>query len=131
MWSDPIADMLTRIRNAARVRAKQVLIPRSGVRLAVCRVLKDEGYITDVEEIDNGKQGALRVTMKYGARGEPVLNFVRRESKSGCRKYVGVTEIPRVLNGLGIAILSTSQGVMSDRRCRERKLGGELICTVY
>jgi small subunit ribosomal protein S8 len=131
MWSDPVADMLTRIRNAARVRAKQVMIPRSGLRRAVCQVLKDEGYITDVEEIDDAKQGKIRVTMKYGPRGEPVLNFLRRESKAGCRKYVGVSEIPKVLNGLGIAILSTSRGVLSDRKCREQKLGGELICTVY
>jgi small subunit ribosomal protein S8 len=131
MWSDPIADLLTRIRNAARNRASNVTIPRSGVKLAICKVLKDEGYIADVEEIPDDKQGVIRLTLKYGPRGERVLNFLKRESKSGCRKYVAAHEIPQVLNGLGIAILSTSRGVMSDRACREQRVGGELICTVH
>jgi len=131
MWSDPIADLLTRLRNATRNKAKQVTIPRSGVKLAICRVLKDEGYIDEVEEIADATQGLLRVTMKYGPRGERVLNSLERQSKTGCRKYVGVEEIPEVLNGLGTAILSTPRGVLSDRRCREQRLGGELICTVY
>jgi small subunit ribosomal protein S8 len=132
MWSDPIADMLTRIRNASRNRSDSVMIPRSGFKHAVCNVLKDEGYVSEVQTIDDGGvQGQIRLKLKYGPRGEHVINNLKRESKSGCRKYVGVDEIPKVLNGLGIAILSTSRGVLSDRRCREERLGGELICTVY
>ncbi len=131
MWSDPIADLLTRIRNAARVGAKQVMAPRSGVKAAICRTLKEEGFITDVEEIEDAKQGLLRITLKYGPRGEKVLNSLRRESKVGCRRYVGVKDVPDVLNGMGIAVLSTSRGVMSGRRCRELGIGGELLCTVY
>ena len=131
MWSDPIADMLTRIRNAVRNRSEHVMIPRSGVKLAVARVLKEEGYITDVDEIDDGVQGKIRVTLKYGPRGEQVLTALRRESKVGCRRFVGVDEIPRVLNGLGVAIVSTSRGVLSDRKCRELHIGGELLCTVH
>ncbi|HVP12543.1 MAG TPA: 30S ribosomal protein S8 [Phycisphaerae bacterium] len=131
MWSDPIADLLTRIRNGIRNHVKQVMIPRSGVKLAVCQVLKEEGYITDVEEIDDGKQGFIRITLKYGPRGEQVLSHIRRESKGGRRVYVNIDELPRVLNGLGIAVVSTNRGVMSDRKCREQKLGGELLCTVY
>jgi small subunit ribosomal protein S8 len=131
MWSDPIADMLTRIRNAVRNRSEHVMIPRSGVKLAVARVLKEEGYITDVDEIDDGVQGKIRVTLKYGPRGEQVLTALRRESKVGCRRFVGADEIPRVLNGLGVAIVSTSRGVLSDRKCRELRIGGELLCTVH
>lgn len=131
MWSDPIADLLTRIRNGVRIRAKQVTLPRSSMKLAVCQVLKDEGYISDVETIDDGQQGVLRVTLKYGARGEQVLSHIQRASKAGRRVYVGAHELPRVLNGLGIAVLSTNRGVLSDRRCREQNLGGELLCTVY
>ena len=131
MWSDPIADYLTRIRNAVRNRAETVMIPRSGFKLAISKVLKDEGYIQDVEEIGDDRQGQLRLTLKYGPRGEQVLTSVKRESKAGCRRYVGVEEIPRVLNGLGIALLSTRRGVLSDRQCREQRLGGELVCTVH
>ena len=131
MWSDPIADLLTRIRNGVQIRAREVMVPRSGVKLAICKVLKEEGYITDVDEIEDAKQGLMRVTLKYGPRGEQVLSSLKRESRSGCRKYVGAGEIPSVLNGLGIAILSTSQGVLSQRTCREKGIGGELLCTVY
>ncbi len=131
MWSDPIADLLTRIRNAARNGAKQVMAPRSGVKAAICRTLKEEGFIVDVEEIEDAKQGLLRITLKYGPRGEKVLNSLKRESKAGRRLYIGVEDIPDVLNGMGIAVLSTSRGVMSGRRCRELGIGGELLCTVY
>jgi len=131
MWSDPIADLLTRIRNALRNHVRQVLVPRSGVKLAICRVLQQEGYISDVEEIDDATQGQLRITLKYGPKGEQVLTHIKRESKGGCRRYVGVDEIPRVLNGMGVAILSTSRGVMSDSKCRDQKVGGEVLCTVH
>lgn len=131
MWSDPVADMLTRIRNAVRNKSHQVMIPRSTLKCAICKVLKDEGFIEGFDEIDDGVQGKIRVTLKYGPRGEQVLNQLRRESKGGRRVFVGVDEIPKVLNGLGIAILSTNRGVVSDRICREQRVGGELLCTVY
>lgn len=131
MWSDPIADMLTRIRNAARIKRDEVKIPRSNLKVGIAKVLKDEGYILDYDEIDDQKQGILRVTLKYGPRGEDVINKIDRVSKPGCRVYKGSGDLPSVLDGLGIAIVSTSQGVMSDRQCREKNAGGELLCTVY
>jgi len=131
MWSDPIADMLTRIRNAARVRRKQVSIPSSKIKVGIARVLKDEGYINGFDVIEDNKQGILRVDLKYGPRGEVVLRSIKRESKGGCRVYKKVDALPRVLDGLGIAIVSTPKGVLSDRACREQKVGGELLCTVY
>lgn len=131
MWSDPIADMLTRIRNAARVRRKEVLIPSSKIKVGIARVLKEEGYVADFDVIEDARQGMLRVHLKYGERGEDVIHQLQRESRTGCRVYRKVKDIPRVLDGLGIAIVSTSQGVLSDRACRERRVGGELLCTVH
>ena len=132
MWSDPIADLLTQLRNGLRNHSKQVTLPYSRVKLAICKVFQEEGYVSDVEKIPGtAGRDLLRVTLKYGPRGEQVWTHVRRESKVGCRKYVGANEIPRVLNGMGISVLSTSHGVMSDRKCREQKIGGELICTAY
>ncbi len=131
MWSDPIADMLTRIRNAVRVRKKQVTIPSSKLKSGIAHVLREEGYITGYDVVEDGKQGLLRIDLKYGARGEQLLHTLKRESKSGCRVYRRVDALPRVLDGLGIAILSTSRGVLSDRQCREQNVGGELLCTVY
>lgn len=131
MWSDPIADMLTRIRNAARVRRPQVSIPSSKIKEGIARVLKDEGYINGYDVVANNKQGILRVDLKYGPRGEDVLNRIDRVSRGGCRVYRKVSELPRVLDGLGIAIVSTPKGVLSDRACREQSVGGELLCTVY
>jgi small subunit ribosomal protein S8 len=131
MWSDPIADCLTRLRNATRNRAKQVSMPHSGMKAAVCKVLLDEGYIQGFDRIDDGHQGVLRVDLKYGPRGEILMRSIRRESKAGGRRYRGWNKIPRVLNGMGIAVVSTNRGMMSDRQCRQLKLGGELVCTVY
>jgi small subunit ribosomal protein S8 len=131
MWSDPIADMLTRIRNAARVRKRDVVIPCSGVKVGIARVLRDEGYIRAYDVVQDGKQGLLRVDLKYGERGEDVIHQVRRVSRASRRVYAGVAELPRVLDGLGIAVVSTSRGVLSDRVCREQKIGGEVLCTVY
>ena len=131
MWSDPIADMLTRVRNAARVRRPEVLIPSSKIKVGIARVLKEEGYISGFDVIEDTNQGKLRVQLKYGDRGEDVIHQLIRESKTGCRVYSKVNDLPRVLDGLGIAIVSTSQGVLSDRTCRERRVGGELLCTVY
>ncbi len=131
MWSDPIADMLTRIRNANRVRRKQVVIPSSKVKVGIASVLKDEGYIRAFDVVEDNKQGLLRIDLKYGPRGEDVIHNVQRSSRGGCRVYKKAAELPRVLDGLGIAIVSTSSGIMSDRVCRERGVGGELLCTVY
>jgi len=131
MWSDPIADMLTRIRNGINARKQRVMVPSSKLKVGIAQVLRDEGYILAFDRIDDGKQGLLRLDLKYGPRGEQLIHFLKRESKPGCRRYRGVEDIPRVLNGMGIAIISTSHGVLSDRQCREKRVGGELICTVY
>jgi small subunit ribosomal protein S8 len=131
MWSDPVADMLTRIRNAVRVRKKQVKVPKSKIKVGIAQVLKDEGYIDSYDLIDDTRQGIIRLALKYGPNGEDVIHAIRRESKPGSRRYAGVNDLPSVMDGLGIAIISTSQGVLSDRVCRERRVGGELICTVY
>jgi small subunit ribosomal protein S8 len=131
MWSDPVADMLTRIRNAVRVRHPQVRIPASKLKIGVAQVLKDEGYINGFDVVDDGKQGILRVDLKYGPRGEDVIHHIKRVSKGGRRVYSGVGDLPRVLDGLGIAILSTNKGVLSDRASREQNVSGEVLCTVY
>jgi small subunit ribosomal protein S8 len=129
--SDPIADMLTRVRNAARVGKKRVHVKRSKVCLGVAQVLKEEGYITDFDSIDDTNQGEIRIDLKYGDRGEKVLQGLKRASRPGRRVYRGAGDLPRVLDGLGIAIVSTSRGVLSDRQCREFRVGGELLCTVW
>ncbi len=130
MWSDPIADMLTRIRNGMHVRRKQVQIPNSKMKVGIARVLRDEGYINGYDVVENTNQGLLRVDLKYGRRGEDVIHRIARVSKPGCRVYRGVDALPRVMDGMGIAVVSTPQGVLSDRECRERKVGGEILCTV-
>ncbi len=131
MWSDPVADMLTRIRNAVRVRKTQVAIPSSKLKIGVAEVLKSEGYIEGYDVIEDNKQGILRIDLKYGPRGEDLIHEIKRVSRPGCRRYSKVDELPSVLDGLGVAVVSTSAGVLSDRVCREKQVGGELICTVY
>lgn len=131
MWSDPIADFLTRIRNAIRVRKKEVRVPHSRMKAAIAKVLKDEGYILGYDRIENENQGILRIELKYGARGEQVIHSLKRESTGGRRVYRKVSDLPSVLDGLGICVVSTSRGVLSDRACREQKVGGELVCTVF
>ncbi|MCA9278491.1 MAG: 30S ribosomal protein S8 [Phycisphaeraceae bacterium] len=128
--NDPIADMLTRIRNAVSNRAKRVDCLNSKVNRGIAGVLRDEGYINSFDVIDDGRQGIIRVTLKYGERGETVINRIKRESRPGCRVYRGKSALPRPLQGLGISIVSTSSGVLSDRQCREKNVGGELLCTV-
>lgn len=128
--SDPIADMLTRIRNAVHVNNKTVTIKRSKICTGIANVLKQEGYITDFDSIDDGKQGILKIQLKYGSRGEKVLNKLTRVSKPGCRVYRKVDELPRPMSGLGISIVSTPKGVLSDREAREQRVGGELLCVV-
>jgi small subunit ribosomal protein S8 len=130
MWSDPVADMLTRIRNAVRMKAREVKVPASNLKVGIAKVLQEEGYIQDFDRIEDTRQGVLRIRLKYDFRGEAIIHEIKRESKAGCRVFRGVEEIPKVLNGLGIAILSTNRGVLSDRKCKELNVGGELLCTV-
>ena len=127
---DPIADMLTRIRNANRVGRRLVLIPKSKICTGIAQVLKDEGYIEEYDVIDDGRQGQIRVRLKYSNNGQKVIHTLDRQSKPGCRVYRRVDDLPKVLNGMGISVISTSKGVMSDRRAREANVGGELLCTV-
>jgi small subunit ribosomal protein S8 len=127
---DPIADMLTRIRNANRVGRRMVLIPKSKICTGIAQVLKDEGYIEEVDEIADTQQGQLRIKLKYSLSGDKVIHQIDRTSKPGCRVYRGVGELPKVLNGMGIVVISTSKGVMSDRKAREANVGGELLCVV-
>jgi small subunit ribosomal protein S8 len=127
---DPIADMLTRIRNANRVGRKLVQIPKSKICTGIAQVLKDEGYIEEYDVIDDDRQGQIRIKLKYTINGEKVIHAIDRASKPGRRIYRGVGELPKVLNGMGISVVSTSKGVMSDRRARESNVGGELLCTV-
>ncbi len=129
-WSDPIADMLTRIRNASRVGKTQVNIKASKICEGIAAVLKREGYIQDYDRIDDGKQGILRVMLKYDPEGQPAITEIKRMSKPGCRVYASVDSLPTVLGGMGIVVVSTSKGIVSDRNCRENKVGGEVLCTV-
>lgn len=128
--SDPIADMLTRLRNGLRARHEVVNVRASGVCEGICRVLKEEGYIHDHKRIEDGKQGLLRVYLKYGPTGEDVVTEIQRASRPGRRVYRGVKDLPRPRNGMGVAIVSTSKGVLSDRRCRMENIGGEVLCTI-
>ena len=130
MMTDPIADMLTRIRNGLMARKRDVEVTASKVNLGIARVLKDEGYVEDFKFLDVGVQGKVRVYLKYGPEGEMVITDIQRASKPSRRIYRGVDVIPRVRNGLGIAIVSTSRGILSDRECRRERVGGEVLCTV-
>lgn len=128
--SDPIADMLTRIRNASRIGRPQVKVKASKICEGIARVLKEEGFIRDFDRIEDGKQGILRVFLKYTPEGSPAIRTLERTSKPGRRQYCGAADLPQVMNGMGIVIVSTSKGVMSDRVCRREHVGGELLCTV-
>lgn len=128
--TDPIADMLTRIRNAQQARHEKTVIPASKLKRAIVEVLKNEGYIKDFVLHEDGKQGEITVFLRYQG-GKPVIRKLQRVSRPGLRRYVGCDEIPRVLGGLGISILSTSKGVLVDREARKAKVGGELLCTIY
>jgi small subunit ribosomal protein S8 len=130
-FTDPVADMLTRIRNASSARHEKVLVPRSRLKIRIAEVLKEEGFIKDFVVHEDGPQGAITILLKYSADREPAISDIKRVSKPGLRRYVPHDSIPRVLNGMGIAILSTSNGVLADREARKQKVGGELICTVW
>jgi small subunit ribosomal protein S8 len=129
--TDPIADMLTRIRNASSVYHDSVDIPASKMKYELGKLFKEEGYIRDIKWIDDGKQGLLRVYLKYGPRKEQVITGIKRISKPGRRVYAKCDEVPKVLGGLGIAVMSTSQGLMTDKAARKAGLGGEVICYVW
>ncbi|HOV80689.1 MAG TPA: 30S ribosomal protein S8 [Bacillota bacterium] len=131
VMTDPIADFLTRIRNANTVYHDKVEAPASKVKKAIADILKDEGFVKDCEFIDDGKQGIIRIYLKYGPNKERVITGLKRISKPGLRVYVKKDQIPKVLGGLGIAIISTPKGIMTDSRARKENLGGEVICYVW
>ncbi|GLH65593.1 MULTISPECIES: 30S ribosomal protein S8 [Bacillaceae] len=131
VMTDPIADMLTRIRNANMVRHEKLEVPASKMKREIAEILKREGFIRDVEYIEDNKQGILRIFLKYGPNNERVITGLKRISKPGLRVYVKAHEVPRVLNGLGIAILSTSQGILTDKEARQKGTGGEVIAYVW
>ena len=131
MMTDPIADMLTRIRNAVRIERPQVEMPNSKVKLGVSEVLKREGYIWDFQEVPADPTSHLRLELKYGPNGERVIRHIKRISKPGRRVYSKAKDLPPILNGLGISVISTSRGVISDREARQRNVGGEVLCEVW
>ena len=129
--TDPIADMLTRIRNANNAKHDTVDVPASNMKKAIAQILLEEGYIKNFQLIDDGTQGVIRITLKYGAAKEKVISGLRRVSKPGLRVYAGAEELPKVLRGLGIAIVSTSKGVMTDKAARAAHVGGEVLAFVW
>ena len=129
--TDPIADMLTRIRNAGAARHATVEVPASGMKKAIAQILLDEGYIKAFEVVENGTQGTIKITLKYTANKEKAISGLRRVSKPGLRVYAGADELPRVLKGLGIAIVSTSKGIMTDKKARELHVGGEVLAFIW
>ena len=129
--TDPIADMLTRIRNAGSARHESVTVPASSVKKAIAQIMLDEGYIKAYELVNDGVQGSIKITLKYTANKEKAITGLRRVSKPGLRVYAGADELPRVLKGLGIAIVSTSKGVMTDKKARELHIGGEVLAFVW
>jgi small subunit ribosomal protein S8 len=131
MMTDPIADMLTRIRNANTVYRETVDVPASRMKLAIAQILKDEGFIRDFEVLEDGVRGTIRIYLKYGPRREKVITGLKRISKPGLRVYARHDELPRVLGGLGIAVISTSHGVMTDKEARRQHVGGEVLAYIW
>jgi small subunit ribosomal protein S8 len=131
VMTDPIADLLTRIRNANMVRHEKLEVPASKIKRDVAEILKREGFVRDVEYVEDNKQGIIRIFLKYGANNERVITGIKRISKPGLRVYAKSTEVPKVLNGLGIAIVSTSQGVLTDKEARNKQVGGEVLAYVW
>ncbi len=131
VMTDPIADLLTRIRNANMVRHEKLEVPASNIKKEIADILKREGFVRDVEFIEDNKQGIIRIFLKYGVNNERVITGLKRISKPGLRVYAKADEVPRVLNGLGIALVSTSQGVLTDKEARANKVGGEVLAYVW
>jgi small subunit ribosomal protein S8 len=129
--TDPIADLLTRIRNAVRAHHDEVACPASGIKAEVCRILAQEKFIESYQVIPDDRQGTIQIRLKYGPRREPVIKQIRRVSKPGLRVYAHADKLPKVLNGMGVAILSTSKGVIADRDARKMHIGGEVLCEVW
>ena len=129
--NDPVGDMLTRLRNASRARHDKVVIPHSNLKVEIIKALKSEGYIGEYTVHEREPQSEITVQLKYGPDRSPAITGIRRVSKPGLRRYVNVREIPRVLGGMGIAVLSTSKGILVDTEARKQNIGGELLCTVY
>jgi small subunit ribosomal protein S8 len=130
MMTDPIADMLTRMRNALMRRSSNCVFPGSRLKVAILDAMKREGFIDSYEVASDGPRSVIRVQFRYGPDGEGIISSLARYSKPGCRRYRGVDDLPKIRGGLGIAVVSTNQGVFSDRECRERRLGGEVLCTI-
>ncbi|KRG11105.1 30S ribosomal protein S8 [Virgibacillus soli] len=131
VMTDPIADLLTRIRNANMVRHEKLEVPASNIKKGVAEILKQEGFVRDVEYIEDNKQGIIRIFLKYGPNNERVITGLKRISKPGLRVYAKANEVPKVLNGLGIALVSTSQGVLTDKEARAKQVGGEILAYVW
>lgn len=131
MNTDPIADMLTRIRNANLVKHSDVEMPASKLKLALAKLLKNEGYITDYKVLENGKFSTLKIELKYDEQGKPIITNLKRVSKPGLRSYCKSKKLPKVYDGLGIAIVSTSKGLLTDRKAKKEKVGGEILCYVW
>jgi len=129
--TDPISDMLNRIRNAAMARHEHTVVPTSKMKLAIARILKEEGFIKNFKVIDDNKQGILNVTLKYSEANQSVITGTRRVSKPGCRIFCTQAAVPKVLDGLGIAIISTSKGIFTGKRCEEERVGGEVLCYIW
>jgi small subunit ribosomal protein S8 len=131
MLTDPISDMLTRMRNAVLIKSEKVDIPASKMKVEIAKILKEEGFIKSYKIIKDKKQGILRVTLKYTSENEPVVSGLKRISKPGRRVYVGKSEVPRVMGEVGIAIITTPKGILSDKECRSEGIGGEVLCYVW
>ena len=129
--TDPIADMLTRIRNANTVKHETVDVPASNIKKEIVRILLEEGFVRGYDVIEDEKQGIIRIQLKYGQSGERVIQGIKRISKPGMRGYTNAYEVPKVLNGLGISIISTSKGILTDKQARKENVGGEVICYVW
>jgi small subunit ribosomal protein S8 len=129
--TDPIADLLTRIRNAVRIRKREVTVPSSKLKVELVKILKEEGYIRNFKVVDDNKQGILNIALKYTDDNQSVISGLRRISRPGCRLFCTRDSIPKVLDGLGIAIISTSKGMQTGRKCEELGVGGEILCTIW
>lgn len=131
MLTDPIADMLTRIRNAILIKSEKVDIPASKMKVEIAKILKEEGFIKSYKIVKDKKQGVLRITLKYTPESEPVMSGLKKVSKPGRRVYVGKGDMPRVMGGVGVAIITTPKGILSDKACRNEGIGGEVLCYIW
>ncbi len=129
--TDPIADMLTRIRNACAAKHQKVDVPLSKLKLEIVRLLRDEGFINNFKLTGESPKRMIRIYLRYGSKGEPVINHLARLSKPGCRRYAASDEIPRILGGLGLCVVSTSRGILSGKQARKDNVGGEILCEIY